>query len=62
MNPVGLGPKNDCAGGAQQQLQITDIFSCRDCQLHQPTGNKNVVMTPRQDWPTVSRNITLTLA
>jgi hypothetical protein len=35
LSPTGLGPENDCAGEAQQQLQTTDPSSC---QRESPTS------------------------
>jgi hypothetical protein len=66
-NPTGLGPKNDCIGEDQQQLQTADPFSC---QRERPTStnqqlsdsNKNVVVSPiwvldiNTDWPTDRRS------
>jgi hypothetical protein len=47
MSPAGLGTENDCAGEAQQQLQMTDpSFRERGCYMRIITGgvqleNKN---------------------
>jgi hypothetical protein len=52
MSPAGLGPENDCAGEAQQQLYMADPSSR---QTERPTStnqqlsdsNKNLVVSPR---------------
>jgi hypothetical protein len=66
-SPMGLGPKNDCAGEGQQELQTTDPSSRqRGCskstnpQLSE--SNKDLVVSPKwvlyskTDWPTDRRS------
>jgi hypothetical protein len=40
VSPVGLGPENDCADEAQQQLETTDPFSRqRGCYIRTMTSS-----------------------
>jgi hypothetical protein len=66
-SPNGIGPDNDCAGEAQQQLQTTDP-STR--QRERPTStnpqlsesNQDLVVSPKwvlyskRDWPADRRS------
>jgi hypothetical protein len=39
VSPTGLGCENECAGEGQQQLQMTDPFSCqRGCYTRTMTA------------------------
>jgi hypothetical protein len=60
----GLGPEKDCAGEGQQHIQMTDPSSRQRGRPTKQDRNSQTIRgsTPRlADWPTVSRNVTLTL-
>jgi hypothetical protein len=66
-SPMEVGPENDCAGEAQQELQTTDPVS-RQRGRPKPTNpqlsdkNKDLVVSPRwvlyskTDWPAERRS------
>jgi hypothetical protein len=66
-SPAGLGPKNDCAGEDQQQLQTTDPSSRqrglpKSTNPQQSDNNQDLVVSPKWvlcskiDWPADRRS------